>query len=50
MKKYVALGGNKSVNEVYEANMPKAAKPKSASDMRVLENFIRNKYQHKKVL
>jgi len=47
-KKFIAQGGNKKINAMYEKKMPKAVKPTDPTNMRVLEKFIRDKYEHKK--
>lgn len=47
-KKFIAQGGNRKINDIYEANLPKGVKPTDPTDMRRLEVFIRNKYEHKK--
>jgi len=47
-KSFMSHGGNVQINKLYEANMPRGVKPTDPTNMRALETFIRNKYQHKK--
>jgi len=47
-KSFIAQGGNQKINSLYEANLPKGIKPTDPTDMRKLQVFIRNKYEHKK--
>jgi len=47
-KSFMSHGGNVEVNKRYEANLPPGVKPTEPTNMRALETFIRNKYQHKK--
>merc|ERR1711879_584268 len=47
-RSFIAQGGNKKINSMYEKKMPKSVKPTDPTNMRILEKFIRNKYEHKK--
>lgn len=43
--------GNKRANEYYEANLPAhVVRPKEGDAVRVVERFIRDKYEHKRYI
>jgi stromal membrane-associated protein len=43
--------GNKRANEYYEANLPpNVQKPKDGDSVKVVEKFIRDKYEHKRYI
>jgi hypothetical protein len=43
--------GNKRANEYYEANLPAhVVRPKEGDPVRVVERFIRDKYEHKRYI
>lgn len=47
VKHFKNQGGNVKVNAIYEAKLPRGAKPNAQSDMYLIKRFIEDKYQRK---